>query len=67
MGTILWSKLGSPTEPNEVHVKGLGIVEVSHQNIQAVAKLGEDDPEFDLIDATAIGDSMRRYFLGLMR
>ncbi len=66
MSTILWSKLGSPTEPGTVRVEGLGIVEVSQGDIDIATSAG-GDPEFDLEESTRMGDKMHRYLLGLMR
>ena len=66
MGTILWSKLGMPIEPGDVRVEGLGIVAVTQGNIDDVKSVG-GDPEFELKDASTMGDKMRHYLLGLMR
>ena len=66
MGTILWSKLGVLSEPGDVRVKGLGIVAVTQGNIDDAKSVG-GDPEFELVEATEMGDIMRRYLLGQMR
>ena len=66
MNAIAWSGLGSPTTPGDVRIEGLGVVEVTQQNIDHVKEIG-GDPKFDLMDATAVGDKMHRYLLGLMR
>ncbi len=66
MNTISWSQLGAPTEPGNVRVEGLGVVAVTKRNIDDVAAAG-GDAEFDLHDATSMGDTMHRYLLGLMR
>ncbi len=66
MSTILWSKLGSPTEPGPVRVEGLGIVAVTKANIDDAKSVG-GDPEFELLDDTKMEDKMRRYLLGAMR
>ncbi len=66
MSTILWSKLGSPTEPGTVRVEGLGIVEVTQSDIDGATSAG-GDPEFDLNKAPTMGDKMHHYLLGLMR
>ena len=66
MDTITWSELGSPPTPVTVRVEGKGNVEVTQKNIDDVKGVG-GDPEFDLIDNTAMGNSMRSYVLGLMR
>lgn len=66
MGTILWSELGVPSEPGDVRVEGVGIVAVTQGNIDDAKSVG-GDPEFELVDATSLGDKMRRYLLGLMR
>ncbi len=64
MATILWSELGAPTEPGDVEVKGLGIVVVMQGNINYAKSVG-GDPEFELLEATAITPKMRRYLLGV--
>ena len=66
MGTIAWSELRSPTTPGDVRVEGLGVVGVTQENIDGAKAVG-GDPEFELIDATAQGDKIHRYLLGLMR
>ncbi len=66
MGTILWSKLGVLSEPGDVRVEGLGIVAVTQGNIDDAKSVG-GDPDFELVDATKMGDTMRRYLLGTMR
>ncbi len=66
MDTILWSKLGAVSEPGDVRVKGLGIVAVTQGNIDDAKSVG-GDPEVELVDATEMGDKMRRYLLGTMR
>lgn len=66
MPTILWSELGAPTEPGDVETEGLGIVVVMPDNIVDVKAAG-GDPEFELVEATAITVGMHRYLLGLMR
>ena len=65
MDTILWSGLGPPSEPGDVRVEGVGIVTVTQENIDGVKELG-GDPEFELMDATSMGDKTRRYLLGLI-
>ncbi len=66
MATILWSELGAPTEPGDVEVEGLGVVVVMRGNIVYAKSVG-GDPEFELVEATAITVKMHRYLLGLMR
>ncbi len=66
MGTIAWSELGLPTVPGDSRIEGLGVVGVTQGNIDDAKAVG-GDPEFDLIDATSMGDKMHRYLLGLMR
>ncbi len=66
MATILWSELGAPTEPGDVRVEGLGVVVVMRGNIADAKSVG-GDPEFKLVEATAITVKMHRYLLGLMR
>ena len=66
METIKWSKLGPPTEPGNVRIQGLGVVDVRQEDIDN-AKDDGDDPVFELLDTTSGGDKTRCYLLGLMR
>jgi hypothetical protein len=63
MKAISWSKLGAPKKPQDVRVKGLGVVEIRQGHI-AAAKSAGGDPEFELFECTAAGDTLRRYSLG---
>lgn len=66
MLTITWSELGSPKKPDDIPVERLGVVSVKQENIDLVKEMG-GDPEFELLDASAMGDSGKRYVLGLAR
>ena len=54
--TVRWSQLGSPTEPVEVTVAGIGVVAVSRDNIRRAQASGQVDPVFMLTDISAIKD-----------
>ena len=62
---ITWTELGAPSEPGKVIVKGVGAVHVKEDDISRVAKYDES-VSFELIEATASGDDMRTYLLGVM-
>lgn len=63
--SIDWETLGCPQEPAEIRVSGIGIIEVSKEDIERAKRAG-GNPTFELHDATALGDDFRRYVLGLM-
>jgi hypothetical protein len=65
MAKISWKELGAPTSAGEVRVRGLGLVQISPQNI-ASANAYKGDVDFELIDVTSLGDDMRKYMLGMM-
>jgi len=61
--TISWEALGPPTEPGDIRIEGVGIVDISQDDIDRANRIG-GNPEFDLIDATTMNDDLKRFKLG---
>lgn len=61
--TINWKQLGCPTEPGNVKVQGVGIVQVTQEDIKTAAQLGENC-RVELIDVSATKDPMPVYAIG---
>ena len=62
---ISWEDLGSPQSPGDVRVPGVGIIEVKQDNIDLANEIGKK-AVCELIDATSMEDTSRRYMIGLI-